>query len=72
MASLQQARAVPGDVVTYAFIWSSNATLGHGIVARPCLVLQAARLSETTQEAVLLPITHTVQGDPRYAVQVPR
>ena len=72
MAQLQQTQLEPGDVVAYTFMWSTNWMSGHVLRPRPCVVLHAADLGTGQREAVLLPITHTPQNDPRNAIAVPR
>jgi hypothetical protein len=65
---------VPGMVVRYSFLWSSEDTGGkeEGTKDRPCAIIVATGQVETGIRTYLLPITHTPPQVPADAVEIPK
>lgn len=67
-------RPVPGLVVSYSYVWASEAAKGieEGRKDRPCALLAMSFQTEGTRViAIALPITHTPPGDHALAVEIP-
>jgi hypothetical protein len=65
---------VPGMVVRYSFLWSSEDTRGReeSTKNRPCAIVVAMGQVETGIRTYLLPITHTPPQIPGNAMEIPK
>lgn len=64
----------PGLVVRYSYLWESEARQGReeGVKDRPCaVILVLLREGEKHPIVRVLPITHTLPGDPADALEIP-
>ena len=64
---------VPGLVIRYNYLWQAERERGkdEGAKDRPCAVVLVTKMSEGRKVVTVLPVTHSVPDDMRYAVEIP-
>ena len=64
----------PGDVLSYAYLWSHEAARGQeeGLKDRPVVVVLALQTASGLTQLVVLPITHSAPDHPADAIELPQ
>ena len=64
---------VQGLVIRYNYLWRAESARGkdEGVKDRPCAVVLVAEMSAGRKVVTVLPLTHRVPDDMRYAVEIP-
>jgi hypothetical protein len=64
---------VPGLVIRYAFLWSTEQAAGKSEAAkeRPCVLVVALKRADGGISTVVAPITHRPPEDPEDSIEVP-